>query len=103
MKATTIKKAHMLIQEEAPDSNTMVAVCESNENISVSFLGEPGKIGKALYAAMHDDEQPQMAAQTYLMLKDIVYNIINEKVAFQKTCLTWYSNLLKTGLMKKPI
>lgn len=84
MKAATIKEAHTLIQKDAPNANTLIAICETNDNISVSFLGEPSKIGKALYAVMHDDRQPEMAAQTYLMVKDIVYNLLREKTDYSK-------------------
>lgn len=76
MKALTIKKAHDIIQQDSPKANTLIAVCDADDNITVSFAGKPSMTGKALYAALYDTEHPEAAQDVYNMLKDIVFNIL---------------------------
>lgn len=76
MKTLTIKKAHDIIQQDSPKANTLIAVCDADDNITVSFAGKPSMAGKALYAAIYDTEHPEAAQDVYNMLKDIMLNIL---------------------------
>lgn len=77
MKKSIIQKVHEAIQEESANADTMFVAHESNDDISVSLRGDSNKIGQALYAAMHDIDNPELAKDIYLMIKNITYNIIN--------------------------
>lgn len=77
MKKSIIQKAHESIQKKSPNADTMIVAHETNDDITVSLQGDGNKIGKALYTAMHDANNPELAAQIYLMIKNVVFNIIN--------------------------
>lgn len=76
MKVLTIKKAHDIIQQDSPKANTLIAICDADDNVTVSFAGKPSMTGKALYAALFDTEHPEAAQDIYNMLKDIILNIL---------------------------
>lgn len=77
MKKSTLKKIHELIRKENPNANIMVAMCDVEDDIVVSLQGKRGKIGQALFAAMHDTDNPELAKSIYLMVKNLAFNIIN--------------------------
>lgn len=76
MKLAFIKEIQENIQEKSDNANALVAIYEKNNNISVSLLGNHEKVAQALYIAIYDKSQPELAKQIYEMVKAIVYNII---------------------------
>lgn len=95
MNTSIINQVHDAIQEETPKASTLIAVCESNDDITVSLFGYYEKIGKALYAAMYDDNQPVLAGQIYEMVKMLIYNIINDESPLRNDMVTMLYNELK--------
>ncbi len=95
MKKSTIKQIHDIIQKETPDANTLVAICENNNDIIVSLLGDYDKIGQALYAAMYDESQPVIAGHIYEMIKLLIYNIIHDDTPLQKDMVAMLYNEIK--------
>lgn len=79
MKQSTIQEIQNLVQKESVNANTLIAICETNDNITISMQGQSGRIGEALFAAMHDTKNAELAKETYLMIKNIVYNIIKNQ------------------------
>lgn len=95
MNKSIITQVHNAIQDETPKASTLIAICEANEDITVSLFGQYDKLGKALYAAMYDENQPVLAGQIYEMLKLLVYNIINDKSPLRDDMVSMLYNELK--------
>jgi hypothetical protein len=76
MKEETLTKLHRLIQKEAPKTNSMIVVSDDTNGVATSLSGDASKIGQAIYTSMFSPEQPQLAKELYIMVGDIVYNII---------------------------
>lgn len=77
MKKSTIQKIQNIIKEESQDVHTLIATCDTDDNITVSLQGKSGVIGKVLYAIIHNMEHEDVANELYTMIKNIAYNIIN--------------------------
>lgn len=108
MKKSTIQKTHEAIQKESPNANSMVAICETNDDITVSLRGDCNKIGMALYAAMNNSDTPELAKQIYTMIKNITYNIINNPSAMADDMIAMFfqttdNDMNKTGYKIFPL
>lgn len=78
MKTTSILKANDLIQQENPNANTMIVTYNADGDAAASITGDPDKIAQALFAVMHDEQNPQLAKDIYTMVRDIAFNIISQ-------------------------
>lgn len=95
-----IQKVHESIQKESPNADTMIVAHETNDDITVSVQGDGNKIGKALYTAMHDANNPELAAQIYLMIKNITFNIINTPSEMADDMVSMFSRVTNKGAGK---
>lgn len=77
MKKSTVQKIQDIIKQENQDTHTLIAACDANDNTTISLQGKSGKVAEALYVVMHSTEHADLGKELYLMVKNIVYNIIN--------------------------
>lgn len=76
MKKATIQKIHDTIQKENKNADALIAVCNNNDDITVSAQGDINRVGQAIFASLFDNDNQDLASGIYMMIKNITYNLI---------------------------
>ena len=76
MKKKTVKQIFSAIQQDAPDTNTLLVTTSEEAGVLTAIHGDTTQIAMAWFVSLYNENDPAHANQLYGIIKNVVCNML---------------------------